>query len=425
MITDQWGSKEITMQKVCYLVLTLFLLLYSCSKDENIGPEPEPEDKGPVAVEKTNPMKLYVHYMPWFETPETNNNGNWGMHWTMATRNPENIDGDGIREIAAHYYPLIGPYASSDEDVIEYHLLLMKYAGIDGLIIDWYGSFDLYDYPLNRRNSEAVIDMSDKVGLTFAITYEDNTLQNLLNSGIIENAIEGAIADFEYMSQNYFSRKNYIEVDNDPLLTIFGPQYIQDGNDWTTILNSISKDPAMLSLWYESNDLGSNATGEFAWVYQDNTHIRNFYLSQYSKFDYALGGAYPGFNDYYSEGGWGDGPGFTISHNNGATFDATLNMAEDAEIGQLQIITWNDFGEGTMIEPTLEFGYLYLEKLQTFSGTPYTSDEFEYILKQYELRKSTSGISSAQNGLDRSFNHFVRLEIDEAKAIIDSLDQIY
>ena len=26
---------------------------------------------GQVPVEKTNPLRVYMHYMPWFETPET------------------------------------------------------------------------------------------------------------------------------------------------------------------------------------------------------------------------------------------------------------------------------------------------------------------------------------------------------------------
>ena len=40
---------------------------------------------------------------------------------------------------AAHYYPKIGPYASNDPDVLEYHFLLMKAAGVTGIILDWYG----------------------------------------------------------------------------------------------------------------------------------------------------------------------------------------------------------------------------------------------------------------------------------------------
>src|ERR1700753_4438010 len=64
-----------------------------------------------------------VDIKSWFETPDTNN-GKWGRHWTMATKNP-NVMKNGHRDIASHYYPLIGPYASGDPDVIDWQLCLM------------------------------------------------------------------------------------------------------------------------------------------------------------------------------------------------------------------------------------------------------------------------------------------------------------
>ncbi|MCD8092620.1 MAG: hypothetical protein LUF01_07240 [Bacteroides sp.] len=41
----------------------------------------------PAPVVKTNPMKLYAHYMPWFETPETSADKKWGSTglWPPAT----------------------------------------------------------------------------------------------------------------------------------------------------------------------------------------------------------------------------------------------------------------------------------------------------------------------------------------------------
>src|ERR1700733_11343385 len=83
-----------------------------------------------VPVPKTNPIPVYVHLMPWFQTPETLGGTNWGFHWTMNDRNPNIIGSNGQREIASYYYPLIGPYDSSDPYVIEYQMLLMKLSGV-------------------------------------------------------------------------------------------------------------------------------------------------------------------------------------------------------------------------------------------------------------------------------------------------------
>src|ERR1700761_7771345 len=91
----------------------------------------KPDTSGPQPVVKTNTIKVYAHYMPWFETPATSPDGKWGQHWTMANENPDIIGADGRRQIASYFYPMTGPYASSDRDIIDYQLLLMKYSGID------------------------------------------------------------------------------------------------------------------------------------------------------------------------------------------------------------------------------------------------------------------------------------------------------
>ncbi len=414
--------------KAYFGLIILLVISASCSKNEDPPVETEPEDElvkyDPVAVDKSNPMKIYVHYMPWFESPETNN-GSWGQHWTMSNSDPNTTDDQGKRDIASYFYPLIGPYASSNKNVIEYHLLLMKYAGVDGLIIDWYGSHDVYDFPANKKNAEAVIGNLDEVGLSFALTYEDWTLNPVVEQGKASTVNDAAIADLKYIENNYFNLDSYIEIDGDPLLTVFGPQVIQDPAGWTSVLAEISESPVFLALWYESEDLGSNGSGEFAWVYEDNSHIENFYTFQANKFDVSLGSAYPGFKDYYLEGGWGGShKDWTIDHSGGATLEETLNMAHNAKTDYLQIATWNDFGEGTMIEPTLEYGYSFLEKLQSFTGTPYSKNELEKIQSLYELRKANENDVDVQKVLDQSFYYFVSLQTDKAIAIVDSLNQI-
>ena len=80
-----------------------------------------------MTIDKTNPKKVYVHYMPWFQSKP--HDGYWGQHWTMTNKNPDILDENGINEIASYYNPLIGPYSSSDPDLHEYHFLLMKLAG--------------------------------------------------------------------------------------------------------------------------------------------------------------------------------------------------------------------------------------------------------------------------------------------------------
>jgi hypothetical protein len=407
------------MKHPILLFLLVIFLTASCKKESITQPNPVFSVKAypPAAVKKTNSMQLFVHYMPWFENTTTSGTGKWGWHWTMNNQNPDITDANGIRQIASHYYPRIGPYASSDPALIEYHLLLMKYSGIDGVLIDWYGSTDYNDYGLNRRNTEALIALLDKVGMKFAIVYEDAIIPVVMQKGGSTDAISLARDDMYYLQTKYFLKSTYIKINGQPLLLVFGPSYFQKAADWEMIIGAFSSKPCFLPLWGASAKTGTASSGEFVWV--DQVNIDSKYPSK-DKFPVFFGGAWPGFHDFYKEGGSGNNL-FTIDYNNGTTWDTLLKKASSNNMNYLQLITWNDFGEGTMIEPTNEFGYSYLERLQQFAGINYSKTDLEAIAKQFSLRKSKGMDSKAAKVLDQSFYYWVSLQNNKAMHLIDSL----
>src|SRR5271156_5344494 len=127
---------------------------------------------------------IMVHYMPWFQSPYSLGAGNWGYHWTMNHFNPNVINAtNGENEVASWYYPLIGPYDSSDPAVLEYHVLLMKLSGIDGVIVDWYGTDNYYDYGVNNQRTLEILAYAQKAGLKFSLCYEDATIRAEINDG--------------------------------------------------------------------------------------------------------------------------------------------------------------------------------------------------------------------------------------------------
>lgn len=407
---------------------TLFLValmgiftLISCEND-NKDSKLSAQKFEPVAISKTNATKVYMHYMAWFESKESSGNNQWGYHWTMANKNPDNVDANGKREIASHYYPLIGPYHSGDKNVLENHLLMMKYAGVDGLLIDWYGTYDVNDYRMVKENTDALVEMLDKVGLEYAIVYEDRFLTNIVDAGLATTTINAAKTDMAFLQSNYFGDSNYIKINDKPLLMNFGPITLQTPDEWTNVFANVNPKPTFLTLWYESADAGANASGEYSWVYQDNSHISNFYANSLPNLGVAMGSAYPGFKDFYAQGGGGEAIGWIIEHNNGSTFDETLSLAQSAGLDYLQLITWNDFGEGTMIEPTLEFGYSYVEKVKAFAGVQSALNVFPEISKLYDLRIEFKGNSEVQEKLDRVFGYFVSMQPEKAIDLLSDFE---
>ena len=374
----------------------------------------------PVNVTKTNSKRVYMHMMPWFDGPGTLGAGNWGYHWKMQKMNPNIIDGNGKRQIASHYYPLTGPYDSSDPDIIDYQLLLMKLSGVDGVLIDWYGTAgNVGDIGSNLRNSNAIVNGTAPSGLQFGLVVEDRFTGGDVN--IQRNSML-------YARDNYFSRSNYIRSNNDPLVGIFGPELISNGGAWNTILSGINLE--FLPLEYQGGEVGGNMDGEYAWPYQTPgtadhyTQIENFYRNRAPGLKTAMGVAYPGFNDFYAQGEVNGHSYFNIPYNGTGTLSQMFNLINqyNNDVDIVQLATWNDYGEGTMFEPTQEFGYTFLVRLQQYTGVPYTEADLKQVIRFYNLRKQYSNDAAIKSKLDQVYKYFAALQISNAVALMCTID---
>ena len=304
-------------------------------------------------IVKKDTRKIYVHTMPWFTIP--------GAHWDQFGRN---------------YNPQIGTYNSGDYNVIEYQLLLMKYSGIDGVIIDWPGRSTKYaDLPTNADNADKIIAQTAKFGMEFTVCFEDQ----------YATGVNDAINSMNWVRDHYFNQPNQIKINGAPALFVFGPLNIGAG-DWPAVLAGTGTDPAFFELWYNTN-AGGAADGTYAWIYKDGlTGVANYYQRNDQGLKTPV--LYPGFNTAYPPA---QQPGWSLAYDlGGDTFTSLWNLAVNAG-NVLQIATWNDYTEGTMIEPTNEFGYRFLTTLQKLVGTPYGQEELQIVRSLYDARKAGNG----------------------------------
>ncbi|KZS40502.1 hypothetical protein AWE51_05995 [Aquimarina aggregata] len=378
-------------------------------------------------IVKENPKKVYVHYMPWFQSKDFD--GYWGQHWTMTNQNPEIKDENGNLQIASYYYPLIGPYSSSDPDLQEYHFLMMKLSGVDGVIFDWYGSRDLHDYGLIKKSTETFIDTLEDLGMNFSIMYEDRAAALAAQASLSNDIVEAVKEDFSYINKEYFSSPNYMKHNDKNLLFIFGPNYLTTENEWNQVFNILPEDnrPDFLTLWASKGNVGSNATGEFLWVDKDHLLAHDYYYNTYEATNkITVGSSYPGFKSFYTAGGWIDGINdWSIDTKQGYTFVETLNYTHHERSDFIQIITWNDFGEGTMIEPTQEFGFTYLQVLQEYTGVSFTPEDLQIALDLYETRKEYKDNPKIQQYLNRTYKYIKTLELGRAEKILMAIHRFY
>lgn len=388
----------------------------------------------PVSV-RAAPKPIMVHYMPWFVAEPFSSS--WGWHWTMNYFNPNTTNSLGEREIASWYYPMIGPYDSDDPVVLQYHVLLMKLAGVDGVIVDWYGMDNFDDYAINNQRTAALFQLTRQAGLKFCLCYEDSTIQSEITGGFITsaNAISHAQQTMLYAETNYFNDPSYLRWNNEPVLLNFGPQYFKTNSQWQTIFSVLTNSPAFFT---EDSRLPVGA-GAFDWppmyLSQTNsgvlsTNALNSYLANFQKNGAAwpafISTAFPRFHDIYAQAGVSPSYGY-LDDANGTTFQNTFSLALTNNSAIVQIATWNDFGEGTIVEPTVDFGFRDLGVIQNYrrqyidASFPYQTNDLNLAVQFFDLRRQYASNPLLSAELERVFANVVSNNVPAARLQLQGL----
>lgn len=381
-----------------------------------------PVGGGKSVTPPRKPRFLMAHYMPWFQAKPFSKD--WGWHWTMNHFHPDTLV-DGRREAASHYYPLMGLYDSGDPDALDCHVLLMKLAGMDGVMIDWYGNDDYLDYGQIHRNTLALVRAVKKAGLRFAVVYEDQTVPKLISGHVMPetDAVPHGQRMMAWLQAHWFSDPAYLTPSGRPLFLVFGSGYYSS-DQWTQMFAALPRPP----LFFTEEGRRAPAEGAFAWpqpqggAAQSVRDLDRFYKAapQWPQF---IPAAWPRFDDIYGQAGVQPSYG-VIDDQGGQTYAETLDRALQSDASIIQLVTWNDWGEGTQIEPSIEVGYRDLEETQRARrraldpAFPYTARDLRLPIALYELQKK-SGSDPAQRA---KLNTISRLlfagKVDRARALL-------
>ncbi len=323
---------------------------------------------------------LLAHMMPWFEARPTS--PHWGWHWTMNHFDPDR-EKDGRREIASHFYPLIGPYDSGDPWVIEYQLLTMKRAGIDGVIVDWYGLTDHRDYAILHRNTTRLLEQAERLNMKFLVCYEDQTIPALVEAGRLAASERAAHAATEiaWLGKYWFHSPSYVRLNDKPVLLSFGHAGLTD-EEWSVCL----RQAGVAVAYFSQHERRTAAIGGFDWPVPKDAlaSFRRFHAAMKS-WQYAIPVVYPRFVDIYRQAGVGESYGH-LEDDEGRSFRRMLERAIEARPPMIQLATWNDWGEGTVIEPSREFGYRDLEAIHRMVARPTPARVGEALYLRLPLR---------------------------------------
>ena len=251
-------------------------------------------------------------------------------------------------------YPLLGRYSSDDADVMRQHIQWAKAAGIDGFIVSWKGT-----EKLNRRLDQ-LVEIANEEHFKLAIIYEG------LDFDRNPIPIEQVDSDLNYFVQNY--------VDNSAFDLFPKPLVIWSGT-WKYSVDEIksvteTKRNNILVLASEKNVEGYQRLSKFvdgdAYYWSSvNPDSHTNYLDKLTAMGEAIhknnglwiAPAAPGF-DARLVGGTS-----IVERKEGQTLKTELSTALQSLPDAIGLISWNEFSENSHIEPSQNFGNLYLRLL--------------------------------------------------------------
>jgi hypothetical protein len=315
------------------------------------------------------------------------------------------LNAGSTAKLFAHLVPWFGfgnhvdiGYNSSDILQVQKQVADMISRGIDGVIIDWYGrATTQHHYAYDQAAQGIMKEAEQHPGFTFAIMADAGAFRGC------EQHEDGdcspthlLINDLNYAFRTYENSPAYLQVNGHPVVLFFGQE--QFAIDWDKVRNQVAGEPYFV--FRNASGFTADASkGGYSWVspFQAGQndpsalgYLKYFYRAARQNGDsIPFGAAYKGFDDSIAL--WSQNR--RMDQRCGQTWlDSVAEVRDLAAQGQdlfgIQLVTWNDYEEGTEIETGIDNcvslrawtrGALLQWKVD---GNPDTLDHFTVFISQ-------------------------------------------
>lgn len=249
------------------------------------------------------------------------------------------------------------PYDSRDRATIQRHVAQAKAAGIDALVQSWYGPSGGTNN-MTESNFATLLGVAQASGLRAAVDFE--TTGPFFGSA---DDVQGALAA---LLAGHAKQPAYLRVGGRPVV-FFWRQQRFSVDQWAAIRQQV--DPNRKSIWIaEGTDLAYLRVFDgihlysVAWSADPATVLVNFgarvrkAAQDAGGFRYWVATAMPGYDDTRL----GRAGGFARARANGDYYRATFSGAAKSGADWTVITSFNEWLEGTQIEPSVSYGDTYL-----------------------------------------------------------------
>jgi hypothetical protein len=284
-------------------------------------------------------------------------------------------------KIYAHVEPWWGSshhidigYSSQDPAQVRRQVMDMISRGLDGAVADWYGpdSYEALGVKLLMAEAET------HSGFGFFVEIDKGAIEwDSCYPGC--NATTAAIQLVNRVAGDFYSSPAYFRIGGRPVLREFGMETISfpsgqsDPNwnvvDWNAVQSQVPGNPLIIH-----RNLGGFAKarsgGAFTWMepktldvmpanYDGTDELDWFYSNAIASYGSmpAVGAVWKGFNDILAD--WAPPGGRHIEQNCGQSWLRTFAAANRyysaaRQLPVLQLVTWNDYEEGTELETGID-----------------------------------------------------------------------
>ena len=237
------------------------------------------------------------------------------------------------------YVPTLGYYDSSDQAVIEQQISWMQQAGLQAGIASWWGIGTPTDVNFHK------LLQSNNNGFKWAIYHEQEGIRDLTQDEIR--------ADLTYLQETAFSDPDYLRVDGKPVVFVYNTDNTDAGvaERWVPIAKEFN---VYLSLKVFAGYRSVTPQPDSWHQYAPSSRLDR----------------QSGYSTTISPGFWRiDEPNPRLARDETAYANAVQQMAAYNDPWQL-VTSFNEWGEGTAIEPSTDWGTRYL---QLTAGVPVSS----------------------------------------------------
>jgi hypothetical protein len=339
----------------CFMVLIAMLAAVGCAhRATPVLPQARP-------VGSKLSKQVLAFYYGWYGRPSATDA--W-VHWA-------GVDEAAGRIGNATHFPTLGAYDSHETQVIEQQVRWAKAAGITGFIASWWAQGDFQD-----RGMPLLLDAARRSGLSISIYFEQVRPTNAPTPA-------GATDALLYVLERYGHDSAWLKVDGKPVVFIYGRAVGQlKLEGWQTVVAEVNRRYPAGAIFI-GDDLSPEAARVFDGIHTYNPtvataqksveEIRDWAKAAFARWLEIAGRdriacvtLIAGYDDSTQKR---TAPRPITDRHGGETYRVMWEAAIAANPDWVLICSWNEWHEGSEIEPSAENGTRELATTAAFATT--------------------------------------------------------